>query len=313
MNYFTLNLLSIFLIITAIWLFYLAKSRREKIEFTYEESRKEWFFFRTTYWTVIRSYIYKNFKAFIISSIVFTVLVILGFYYFYGESILGLTIAIALGVWGSILAGFYLGSTGVTILNVSSNTKDVFNIIKETVETLKDFFVEDKSEPKFYSGYVELPEKFYVNEAEKIEIYLEGNIQILETNRERLLVSQIEELKKVDIQIIKGGDKTEFLKIELQAASLKIGGEASQQINLVNNILKYHWSISSDKPTLHKLSLIFSKISNSNIKYLGELDHTIKVVNLLGLSRRQVFFGSAILGTLALIPAIIKLIEFLVF
>lgn len=205
----TLSLLSICLLIISIWLFYTAKTKRKKVEFTYEESSKSWLVLQTNCWMVLKKFARNKTITFIIILILVSVLTILSVYYFFGTSVLGVTFAIVIAIWGAIGSGLFLGSTG-SDLEISSGAEDIFKILKKTVETFKETLMKSKPNSLMYSGYVELPRKIYVDEAEKIEIYLEGKNQFSHLNQEYMSTWQIEELSLIDIHIKKATDKIEL-------------------------------------------------------------------------------------------------------
>lgn len=305
-----LILVTFTLLVISAWLFYTVKTKRKKVEFTYKESNKSWVVSKTNYWIILKTYIRENSINFIVVLILISILIALGIYYFYGESALGSTLAILLALLATIGSSLLTGSAS-SDEEISSGTESFFKVFKETVENIKGVFIKEKNENIVYSGYVELPSKIYVDESANIIINLFGEVLPTKLNREYMESFQSEELKLIDIHIQRKQDVAEFLRVELQTASLKIGGEASQIVDLVNNNIKFQWSISSEKPTFHQTVLIFLKLSGALIKNLGEIEHSVKVVNLFGLTRRQVFISAGITGLLGLIPAIGKMLEIL--
>ncbi|MDQ3131002.1 MAG: hypothetical protein M3Q99_09605 [Acidobacteriota bacterium] len=302
---------SVILLITSFWLFYVAKSKIKKVVFIHEDSEKSWKVFKTNFWMISKTYIQENVTAILITSIFASVLIILGAYYFYGESALINTLLIVLGFWGAIGTSLLVGSNASSDGEIPPGTEDIFKVIKETVKNIKKTIVKNKDESIVYSGYVELPSKIYVNESANIIVNLFCEVLPTKSNREHMETVQNKELKLIDIYLQRKQSGLESLKVELQAASLKIAVETNQQIDLINNHIKFQWSITSENPTLHKINLIFLKVSNSLIKHLGEIEHSVKVVNLLGLTRRQVFVAAGISGLLGVISAMEKILEFL--
>lgn len=306
------TLVSVILIVVSAWLFLTTKTKRKKVQFIHTESEYlTWRVFKSNFWTTSKIYIQENNSIILIALILISILIVLGVYYFLGESYLVAIIALVLAAWGAMGASIYLGGNNSSTEEISSGTENISKIFKEAVKSIKTAFIKSKDESIIYSGYIELPDRIYVDESANIVINLFGKVLLNKLNREFMENSQNEELKLIDIHVQRKQNVSGFLKVELQAASLKIGGEANQQVDLVNNDIKFQWSISSNKPTFHKMALIFSKVSGSLIKNFGEIEHSVKVVNLFGLTRRQVIVSAGISGLLAFIPAILKILEVL--
>ena len=142
-------LVSLTFLVISSWLFYTAKSKRKKVEFVYKESNENWVVFKTNYWTALKAYTTENATNLIIALIFVSVLVVLGAYYFYGESALGITVAVILAVWGAIGASLFLGSNS-SDTEVSSGTEKFFKIVRETIENIKENFIKDKDESVVY-------------------------------------------------------------------------------------------------------------------------------------------------------------------
>ena len=303
-----LVLASITLVVASFWLLSLAKSEKQRIRFIHEESNEGWTVFRVNHLTILKAYISKNLIVSLLLLAFLSVLIVLTDYFFYNKLAWGIVLSIILAIGGAIGAGFVLGSNSSTT-EVSSGAEKIFKALRETIENIKENFIKGKDESIIYSGYIELPSKIFVDESANILVNLFGEISPTKSSREYLEYTENEKLKLIDIHLQRKQNISEFLKVELQAASLKVGGETSQQINLINNALKFQWSVSSEKPTIHKITLIFSKVSDSLIKTFAEIEHDVKVVNLLGLTRRQVFLCAVVSGLLGLLPVIAKILE----
>ncbi len=138
-----------------------------------------------------------------------------------------------------------------------------------------------------YSGEAALPRKVYEDNSRNISINLKRTFSIPDEDSDPLQIQDIRSGKSIVLKILQDSSLEQFLEIELLAAGLTVGGDKKQRQNLTLDTLSYHWNLYFPNSGNHEITLILRVVSPDGTIGLGNLDHTIRVVKLDNLTRRQ--------------------------
>ena len=165
--------------------------------------------------------------------------------------------------------------------------------------------------PAFY-GQATLPKRIYEGDSHNINIDLKHGLwKPAGVASKSLQIKDTELGKSIALQLPQDNTFNEFLEIELIAAGLTIDGEKKQRQPLTSQTLSYGWNCYFPNSGNHAFALEISLIRASDKIKLGAIEHTIKVVKLDDLTKRQVWvlalIAGAISGGLAIAEALRRL------
>ncbi len=166
-----------------------------------------------------------------------------------------------------------------------------------------------------YVGKVNIPTRIYEGDSLDISIHLKAIHKYVYTSKIDQPVN-IEEIKNgkqmsVVLEGIRHIDDNFFLEIELLAAGLKIDGEKKQQqpIRWPHEDLKYYWNCYFENSGTHTINLILKLIRPSNTNILGTAKHTVKVVRVDHLTKRQLMILMSLSVTISTLLAFAKILK----
>ncbi len=148
-----------------------------------------------------------------------------------------------------------------------------------------------------YSGSSLIPLKVYQGDSHNITITLQPiRKQPLENP---ITVKAQKQGDKVNFALALS-NKTEFLEIEMIAAGFSFDGDKKQRQPMIANSLRYQWNCLFEKSGVHIFAFIFRVIDDSGVTMqIGQVEQTVKVVQIDHLTQRQVWILATSAGILS--------------
>ena len=150
-----------------------------------------------------------------------------------------------------------------------------------------------------YAGEATLPKKVYEGDSQNISVDLRPAFWILAIPEEAFSIQNMKSGKSIKLQLLQDSTFEQFLEVELLAAGLTVDGDKRQRCRLTLEKLSYRWNCYFPNSGHHAITLAFRLVCSSDVIELGVIQHTIKVVKLDNLTRRQVWLMASLAGVVS--------------
>ena len=170
------------------------------------------------------------------------------------------------------------------------------------------FVVREEVEPILYHGDCSMLSQVYKDDSHNITVRLVPLFGA-EDFGEVFQTEETESGASVKLKVERVPGTPQFLEVELLAAGIKVAGKTLQRHSILDPNLSFVWNCSFPTSGNHSIALVFRVVSDSKTVDLGTVEHSIKVVQVDGLTQRQVLLVVVALGGVSLISGILGIVK----
>jgi hypothetical protein len=169
--------------------------------------------------------------------------------------------------------------------------------------------------PRYYSykGLCTIPSRVYVGNSHNVSLSLgcvSPRIQLEDSVdtwlKERFSAIDAEGGKSVSLTV--KGDTT-FIEVELMAAGISVDGEKVQRQSVNEQVLVFVWNCHFANSGDQRVNLVVKAVKGERTIPFGCIEQSIRVAQLDGLTRRQVWMLGVVIGGVSLLSSILTIIK----
>jgi hypothetical protein len=162
-----------------------------------------------------------------------------------------------------------------------------------------------------YEGVAYLPQKVYVGDSMQLSIlFQEESFQ--QNHASQQPVDSASDVERFNLPLVRGIGIETFLAVEIQAAGLTIDGNKTQKKSLAQNAFTFSWNCAFPVSGRHTVTWCFTAEGPSWSTQVHTLEHTFKVVQLDGFTKREVqVYILPIAGVLGAIFTLLQILRLL--
>jgi hypothetical protein len=216
---------------------------------------------------------------------------------------LNLILVLTILFLGITLFLFYFGKMGISNLSVltwlTPKPWVVTTITTDNLDT-PNFLRSSKDGQHLvgYFGEAEIPSKVYEDDSCNLKIHLQPKLPASEMFSNPIQITQSEKGKELTVQFLDDGKLDQFLECEIVSTGIQVDGNKTQRHKLDASSLDYLWNCYFPNSGRHAIAIILRVTSQTDSIDLGIIEHTIRVVKLDHLTKRQVWLFTVISGIL---------------